>query len=81
VFDKFDYEASFELEDPKAEFQEVFRFKDGSVRRQRHTLNMVSISDIIEKAQQNGWTYGSYMDLMPLSFEYGYLLFFTRNAE
>jgi SAM-dependent methyltransferase len=81
VFDTFDYEASFELEDPKAEFQEVFRFKDGSVRRQRHTLNMVSISDIIEKAQQNGWTYGSYVDLMPLSFEYGYLLFFTRNAE
>ena len=81
VFDTFDYEASFELEDPKAEFQEVFRFKDGSVRRQRHTLNMLSISDIIEKAQQNGWTYTSYVDLMPLSFEYGYLLFFTRNAE
>ena len=81
VFDTFDYEASFELEDPKAEFQEVFRFKDGSVRRQRHTLNMLSISDIIEKAQQNGWTYTSYVDLMPMSFEYGYLLFFTRNAE
>ena len=81
VFDTFDYEASFELEDPKAEFQEVFRFKDGSVRRQRHTLNMLSISDIIEKAQQNGWSYTSYVDLMPLSFEYGYLLFFTRNAE
>ena len=81
VFDTFDYEASFELEDPKAEFQEVFRFKDGSVRRQRHTLNMLSISDIIEKAQQNGWSYTSYVDLMPMSFEYGYLLFFTRNAE
>jgi SAM-dependent methyltransferase len=80
VFDKFDYEATFELEDPKAEFKEVFRFKDGSVRRQRHTLYMLSISEIVEKAQQNGWEYTSYIDLMPLSFEYGYLLFFTRKA-
>ena len=38
VFDKFDYEAEFDLEDPKAEFRETFRFKDGSTRRQKHTL-------------------------------------------
>lgn len=81
VFDKFDYEAVFELEDPKAEFRETFRFKDGSVRRQRHTLYMPSIDDIVKKAQQNGWAYTKYVDLMPLSFQYGYLLFFTRNVE
>jgi hypothetical protein len=45
VFDKFDYEAEFELEDPKAEFRETFRFKDGSVRRQKHSLLMPSIAD------------------------------------
>lgn len=81
TFDKFDYEATFELEDPKAEFRETFRFKDGSVRRQKHTLYMQSIPDIIQTAQHSGWTYTSYIDLMPLSFQYGYLLFFTRNAE
>jgi SAM-dependent methyltransferase len=81
VFDKFDYEATFELEDPKAEFRETFRFKDGSVRRQRHSLWMPSISEIIDKAQQNGWTYTKYSDLMPLSFQYGFLLFFTRKSE
>lgn len=81
VFDKFDYEAEFELEDPRAEFRETFRFKDGSVRRQKHTLYMPSMPDIIKKAQNAGWTYTKYVDLMPMSFPYGYLLFFTRNAE
>jgi SAM-dependent methyltransferase len=81
VFDKFEYEAEFELDDPNAEFRETFRFKDESVRRQKHTLYMLNIPDIIKKAQNNGWTYTKYVDLMPLSFQYGYLLFFSRNAE
>lgn len=81
VFDKFDYEAEFDLEDPKAEFRETFRFKDGSVRRQKHTLYMVNIPDIVKTAQNNQWTYTKYVDLMPFSFQYGYLLFFSRNAE
>ena len=81
VFDKFDYEAEFDLEDPKAEFRETFRFKDGSTRRQKHTLYMPNMPDIIKKAQNNGWTYTKYVDLMPISFPYGYLLFFNRNAE
>lgn len=81
VFDKFEYEADFELMDPKAEFREIFRFKDGSTRRQKHTLYMPSMPDIIKKAQSNGWQYTKYVDLTPMSFPYGYLLFFTRNAE
>lgn len=81
TFDKFDYEAQFELEDPKAEFRETFRFKDGSVRRQRHTLYMPSIQQIIKKASNNGWMYTKYVDLTPMSFPYGYILFFTRLSE
>lgn len=81
VFDKFDYEAEFDLEDPKAEFRETFRFKDGSIRRQKHTLYMPSMPDIIKKAQNNGWTYVSYVDLTVISFPYGFILFFKRNPE
>lgn len=81
VFDRFDYEANFELDDPRAEFREVFRFKDGSVRRQRHRLYMPSIKEIIRTASNTGWTYTKYVDMMPMSFSYGYLLFFTRNPE
>jgi SAM-dependent methyltransferase len=79
VFDTFDYEATFELEDPNAEFRETFRFKDGSVRRQKHMLFMPSIPEIIKKAKQNGWLYTKYVDLMNISFPYGYLLFFNRG--
>jgi len=81
IFDKFEYEAVFELEDPVAEFRETFHFKDGSTRRQKHILHMPTMPDIIKKAQANGWIYTKYVDLMPLSFQYGYLLFFSRNAE
>ena len=81
VFDKFDYEATFELEEEQAEFRETFRFKDGSTRRQKHALTMPTIADIITKAKRSGWSYTKYVDLMPLSFQYGYLLFFTRTAE
>jgi len=80
VFDKFEYDAVFELEDPRAEFRETFRFKDGSVRRQKHSLYMRSIPEIISTAKEAGWHYTKYVDLMPLSFPYGYLLFFTRAA-
>jgi SAM-dependent methyltransferase len=78
VFDKFDYESVFELEDPRAEFRETFRYKDGSVRRQKHTLYMRSIPDIVKIAKESGWLYTKYVDLMPLSFQYGYILFFKR---
>lgn len=80
VFDKFNYEAVFELEDPRAEFRETFRFKDGSVRRQKHTLYMRSIPEMIRMAKEAGWTYTKYVDLMPLSFPYGYILFFKREG-
>ena len=79
VFDKFDYESVFELEDPRAEFRETFKFKDGSVRRQKHTLYMRSIPEMIRMAKDAGWLYTKYVDLMPLSFPYGYLLFFKRE--
>jgi hypothetical protein len=80
VFDQLEYDAVFELDDPNAEFRETFRFKDGSVRRQKHKLHMPSIPDIIKMAENSGWTYTKYVDLTAISFSYGYLLFFTRNA-
>ena len=81
VFDKFDYESEFNLEDPRAEFRETFRFKDGSVRRQKHVLWMPSISDMIHKAGLAGWTYTKYTALDFIGFNYGYILFFKRNPN
>lgn len=77
-FDKFSYEAEFDLQDPQAEFREVFRFKDKSVRRQRHTFTMKDINQIVNLAQTAGWKYDGFIDLITAGFEYAYVLIFTH---
>lgn len=78
AFDKFNYEGVFDLEEPRAEFRETFRFKDGSVRRQKHTFIMPDMKDIVAKAGRAGWKYDSYVDLTTIGFEYAYLLLFSH---
>jgi len=81
VFDKFEYETEFELFDPRAEFRETFKFSDGKVRKQKHSLYMPSIEKIIHTAAEMGWRYDKFMDLQFMGFNYGYMLFFTRVVE
>jgi len=81
AFDKFDYDTEFVLEGDDAEFNETFKFKDGKVRRQKHTLYMPSISKIVATAKEQGWNYHKFMDLQIIGFNYGFLLFFTRITE
>lgn len=78
TFDKFQYEAKFDLIDPIAEFRETFRFKDGSVRRQKHIFYMPPIEEIVKTAKTVGWEYKSYIDLTTTGFEYAYLLLFKH---
>jgi SAM-dependent methyltransferase len=77
-FDKFSYEAEFDLQDPDAEFRETFRFKDKSVRRQRHSMTMRDINDIVKQGQQAGWNYTGNIDLVTAGFEYAYILMFSH---
>ena len=81
VFDKFEYETEFELFDPRAEFRETFKFPDGKVRKQKHSLYMPSIEKIIHMAAEMGWRYDKFIDLQFMGFNYGYMLFFTRVVE
>jgi len=78
AFDKFDYEGHFDLIDPVAEFRETFRFKDGTVRRQKHIFIMPAIEEIVRTAKIVGWEYESYVDLTSIGFEYAYLLMFKH---
>jgi 2-polyprenyl-3-methyl-5-hydroxy-6-metoxy-1,4-benzoquinol methylase len=78
TFDKFEYEGKFDLIDPVAEFRETFRFKDGSVRRQKHVFVMPAIEEIVKTAKVVGWEYKSYVDLTTIGFEYAYLLIFKH---
>jgi hypothetical protein len=80
AFDTFDYEGDFDCDEASvgAEFRETFRFKDGSVRRQKHTLFMPDIGGIVEAAQTAGWQYRGYVDNVATGFEYTYTLLFTH---
>jgi hypothetical protein len=79
TFDKFVYQAEFSLSgDPKAEFYETFRFKNGHVRRQKHTFIMPTIEQIVQMGKRAGWKYVGYQDLNPIGFEYGYILMFEK---
>ena len=78
VFDKFEYAGKFDLVDPGAEFRETFRFKDGTVRRQKHRFTMPSIEEITKAGKAAGWVYTKFLDLTLIGFEYSYLLFFRH---
>jgi ubiquinone/menaquinone biosynthesis C-methylase UbiE len=78
VFDKFTYTGHFDLVDPQAEFIETFRFKDGTIRRQKHKMTMPSMEEIVKMGQAAGWVYQKYVDLVMVGFEYSYLLFFRH---
>lgn len=78
VFNKFKYVAEFDLQDPLAEFRETFRFKDGKVRRQKHTFRMEDMQTIVGMAKTAGWEYMGYTDLVGVGFEYAYHLHFRH---
>jgi len=78
TFDKFQYTGRFDLYDPQAEFIETFRFKDGTIRRQKHKFTMPTMEEIVKIGQAAGWVYTKYIDLVMVGFEYSYLLFFRH---
>ena len=77
-FDKFDYEADFNLDGDNAEFREEFKFKDGRKRRQIHNLRMPRMDAVVARAEANGFTYKQFIDLTAIGYEYQYLYCFVR---
>ena len=79
TFDKFEYEADFNIDENRAEFREEFRFKDSKKkRRQVHHLRMPKMDEIVSEIEANGFTYKQYIDLTPIGYEYQYLFCFVR---
>jgi ubiquinone/menaquinone biosynthesis C-methylase UbiE len=77
-FDKFDYEADFELDGGRADFREDFIFADGKRRRQVHTLRMPTMAQIVSEVEAAGFKYKKYIDLTSIGYEYQYLFCFVR---
>ena len=79
-FNNFDYNANFDLnkETDVAIFGEKFKFKDGKVRKQEHTLYMESESNIISRAENAGFIVHSKIDLMRCAYDNQYLYIFMK---
>jgi ubiquinone/menaquinone biosynthesis C-methylase UbiE len=78
IFDKFTYSADFEHEGGNAEFREEFKFKDGKVRRQVHTMRMPTMEELVAEAEQSGFIFKQFLDLTGIGYEYQYLFCFVR---
>ncbi len=77
-FDKFDYEANFDLDGSRATFMETFSFADGRKRRQVHTLKMPTMAQIVGEVESVGFKYKQYIDMTSIGYEYQYLFCFIR---
>ena len=77
-FDKFNYEAEFDHEGDDAEFKEMFKFKNGKVRKQIHKLKMYTMEAIVQAAESAGFKYKQFIDMTPIGYEYQYLFCFVR---
>ena len=78
AFDKFDYEANFDLDGSKATFTEIFHFADGKKRKQIQTLRMPTMAQIVSEVESVGFKYKQYIDLTSIGYEYQYLFCFVR---
>ena len=82
AFDTFDYEGIFDIDETPgataSEFKEIFKFKDGTVRKQKHIFDMPDMKDVVALGQTAGWKYRGYIDNMTTGFEYSYTLLFTK---
>ena len=77
-FDKFEYEADFQHEGSDAKFREEFRFKNGKVRRQIHTLRIPTMEEMVAEIESAGFTFKKFIDLTSIGYEYQYLFCFVR---
>lgn len=78
TFNKFKYTGEFDIQDPGAEFKETFKFNDGKVRRQKHSITIENTDVIVGMAKAAGWEYLGYTDLVVVGFEYAYHLHFKH---
>jgi SAM-dependent methyltransferase len=80
TFTDFVYSSDFELDAPRniATFHEKFKFNDGKVRKQEHTLYMESENDIINMAQDAGFIVNGKIDMMGCAYDNQYLYILVK---
>ena len=82
TFNEFVYNADFQLPagSDVATFNEKFKFNDGKVRKQEHTLYMEPQTTIINYAQDAGFIIQGNIDLVNCAYEYQYLYILEKPS-
>lgn len=78
TFDEFEYTGDFQLHGSRAAYEEVFKFKDGKVRRHEQRVWMPNIDAIVAEISGVGFKYAHHVDLTAIGYEYNYLFFFQK---
>jgi SAM-dependent methyltransferase len=78
TFDEFEYAGDFQLHGSRAMYEEVFKFKDGRVRRHEQRVWMPNIDAIVGEITGTGFKYAHHVDLTAIGYEYNYLFFFEK---
>jgi ubiquinone/menaquinone biosynthesis C-methylase UbiE len=77
-FEEFEYTGDFQLHGSRGVYEEVFRFRDGRIRRHEQRVWMPTIEAIVSEIEAIGFTLKHHVDLMPIHYEYQYLFLFTK---
>jgi len=78
TFEEFEYTGDFQLHGSRAMYEEIFKFKDGKVRRHEQRVWMPNIDAIVAEISAVGFKYAHHVDLTPIGYEYNYLFFFQK---
>ena len=78
TFDEFDYIGDFQLHGSRATYEELFKFKDGRVRRHEQRVWMPNIDLLVNEITGTGFNYVHHIDLTAIGYEYNYLFFFQK---
>ena len=78
TFDEFEYTGDFQLHGSRAMYEEVFKFKNGSVRRHEQRVWMPNIDVMVSEIEGTGFKYAHHVDLTAIGYEYNYLFFFQK---
>ena len=78
TFEEFDYVGDFQLNGSRAVYEEVFKFKDGRVRRHEQRVWMPNIDLLVGEITAAGFKYAHHADLTAIGYEYNYLFFFQK---
>jgi len=78
TFDEFDYVGDFQLHGSRAVYEELFKFKDGRIRRHEQRVWMPNIDVLVGEIEAAGFKYAQHVDLTAIGYEYNYLFLFRK---